>query len=129
VVGLHCGSSGSDTSGDAGCQQVANGGSSLQQCTCAAMSASPPGEGTNMKVVLVESTTSDQIDPDYDLGLPAGTAVCFVGMTGQFTHSSPAQLGDASVPAEPYAFAIFTESPWSVVEAGETPTQPTPSSE
>lgn len=97
------------------------------------MTASPPSQNQDSKVVLVDSTTSDKIDPDYDLGLPAGTPVCFVSMAGQVTvptpPAPPAAGADASAPTYPYSFAIFTESPWSLTESGATPAPPTPGSE
>jgi hypothetical protein len=82
-------------------------------------------------VVLVASTTSDKINPNYDLGLPAGTPVCFVAATGQFTLPSGPSPGpvDASATTVKYAFEIFTESPWRLAENGLQPTQPTPGSE
>jgi hypothetical protein len=89
------------------------------------MAASPPSANANSTVLLVDSTTSDQIDPNYDLGLPAGTPVCFVSMAGQVSVSGP--TGTATT--EPYSFAIFIESPWRLSENGATPTQPTPGSE
>jgi hypothetical protein len=94
------------------------------------MTASPPSQNTHSTVVLVDSTTSDKIEPDYDLGLPAGTPVCFVSMAGQVTVPTPPTVGaDASAPTYGYSFAIFTESPWSLAESGATPAPPTPSSE
>ena len=93
------------------------------------MTASPPlarGATPQSTVFLVASTTSDKLDPEYDVGLPAGTQVCFVGMDGQVTVSGP--LG-ASPTTYPYSFSIFTESPWGLTESGATPTQPTPGSE
>jgi hypothetical protein len=91
------------------------------------MTASAPSGRT---VLLVASTTSDKLDPDYDVGLPAGTQVCFVSMAGQVTPPSPPSLppGTAATTYD-YSFVIYTESPWSVTESGATPTQPTPSSD
>jgi hypothetical protein len=120
---LRCGGAGAETSSVPGCQQQLNGGSSIPKCTCAAMTASPPSSNSHSTVELVASTTSDKIAPDYDLGLPAGTQVCFVAMAGQVTVSSPAGV---SATTYPYSFAIFTESPWTLTESGATPTQPTP---
>jgi hypothetical protein len=123
---LRCGGAGTAASSDSGsgCEQQLNGGLSIPQCTCAAMAASAPSGST---VVLVASTTSDKINPNYDLGLPAGTPVCFVSMKGEFTiPTPPVDEGDASAP---YAFVIYTESPWRVVESGDVPTQPTPGSD
>jgi hypothetical protein len=92
------------------------------------MTASAPSGST---VVLVASTTSDKINPNYDLGLPAGTPVCFVAMTGQFTLPSGPSPGpaDASATTVMYSFEIFTESPWRLAEDGLQPTPPTPGSE
>ncbi|MGO9835241.1 MAG: hypothetical protein ACLP1X_13595 [Polyangiaceae bacterium] len=91
------------------------------------MTASPPSQNPHSTVVLVDSTTSDKIDPNYDLGLPAGTPVCFVSMAGQVTVPTPPSVGaDASAPTYSYSFVIFTESPWRVTESGATPTPPTP---
>jgi hypothetical protein len=121
--------------GDAGCeQQLDDGGSSVPQLTCAAMTASPPRSaaisGKNSTVVLVTSTTSDDFSSEYDLGLPAGTPVCFVAMAGQFTvelRPPPVPGVDASASkSSPYSFAIYTESPWRVTEIGTAPTLPTP---
>ena len=127
LVGACGGSSGAAPSSGSGCMQQMNGGLNVQQCTCEAMTAMPPNQNPNSKVLIVDSTTSDQIDPDYDLGLPAGTPVCFVSMKGEFTiPTPPVDEGDASAP---YAFVIYTESPWRVVESGDVPTQPTPGSE
>ena len=88
------------------------------------MTAMPPSQNSNSKVLIVDSTTSDQIDPDYDLGLPAGTPVCFVAATGQFTLPSgpgPSPV-DASATTVKYSFQIFTESPWRSTEDGLQPT-------
>jgi hypothetical protein len=98
------------------------------------MTASPPRSATipgkNSTVVLVASTTSDDINSDYSLGLPAGTPVCFVAMAGQFTvelQPPPVPGVDAGAPkSSPYSFAIYTESPWRVTEIGTAPTLPTP---
>jgi hypothetical protein len=87
------------------------------------MTASAPSGRT---VLLVASTTSDKLDPNYDVGLPAGTQVCFVSMAGQVTVPSPP---GATATTYPYSFAIFTESPWRLTESGATPTQPTPASD
>lgn len=127
---LRCGGAGTAASSDSGsgCEQQLNGGLSIPQCTCAAMTASAPSGST---VVLVASTKSDKINPNYDLGLPAGTPVCFVAATGQFTLPSgpgPSPV-DASATTVKYSFEIFTESPWRVAESGLQPTQPTPGSE
>jgi hypothetical protein len=70
----------------------------------------------------------------YELGLPAGTPVCFVGLKGEFTitgpsPSPPPAADDASSSASvtfPYSIVIYTESPWRVVESGEQLQQPTP---
>jgi hypothetical protein len=90
------------------------------------MIASAPSGST---VVLVASTTSDKINPNYDLGLPAGTPVCFVSSTGQFTLPTGPSPVDASATTVKYSFEIFTESPWRVTESGLQPTPPTPGSE
>jgi hypothetical protein len=92
------------------------------------MTASAPSGST---VVLVASTTSDKLDPNYDVGLPAGTPVCFVATTGQFTLPSGPSLSpvDASATTVKYSFEIFTESPWRLTEDGLQPRQPTPASE
>jgi hypothetical protein len=123
VQGLGCGGS-SATS----CEQESNGGLSLAQCTCAAMTASAP---MGSKVILVASIKSDQLDPKYDVGLPAGTPVCFVAVAGEFTVPGPPgpSAADASAVTDKYAFSIYTESPWVLTESGLTPTQPTPASE
>jgi hypothetical protein len=126
---LRCGGAGTAASSDSGsgCEQQLNGGLSLTQCTCAAMTASAPSGST---VVLVASTTSDKINPNYDLGLPAGTPVCFVARAGQVTVMGPTSMAvDASATTYPYSFVIFTESPWTVTESGAEPTLPTPGSE
>jgi hypothetical protein len=127
---LRCGGAGTAASSDSGsgCEQQLNGGLSIPQCTCAAMTASAPSGST---VVLVASTTSDKLDPNYDVGLPAGTPVCFVAMTGQFTLPSGPRLSpvDASATTVKYSFEIFTESPWRLTEDGLQSTQPTPGSE
>jgi hypothetical protein len=113
-----------DASSASSCQQqVDEGGVSLAQCTCASMVASA-ASGTT--VLAVYATTSDAINANYDLGLPAGTPVCFVAESGEFTHSAPP--GGSTGPS-PYAFVIYTESPWSVVESGSGSTLPTPSSD
>jgi hypothetical protein len=128
---LSCSGSGTDASSASGCVQQSNGGLSVQQCTCAAVIASLPSSSRST-VVLVDSTTADQISPYYDLGLPAGTPVCFVGMKGEFTvtgPSPPPAADDASSSASvtfPYSIVIYTESPWRVVESGEQLQQPTP---
>ena len=97
------------------------------------MTASLSTSNSQSTVDLVVSTTSDKLDPKYDVGLPAGTPVCFVAMQGQVTVSGP-----PSPPSSPpgsnaktyeYSFAIFTESPWRLTESGATPTRPTPGSE
>jgi hypothetical protein len=127
---LSCGGAGTDPSSGSGCVQQSNAGLSIQQCTCAAMTASPPSQNPHSTVVLVDSTTSDKIDLNYDLGLPAGTPVCFVSMAGLVTVSAPPSVGaDASAPTFEYSFAIFAESPWMLTESGATATQPTPGSE
>jgi hypothetical protein len=93
------------------------------------MTASAPSDST---VLLVDSTTSDKIDPNYDLGLAAGIPVCFVARTGTFPAPSPPpgpSPGDAGATAYKYSFAIFTEAPWGLVESGLTSSQPTPSHE
>ena len=82
------------------------------------MTSSPPTSNPHSMVDLVVSTTSDKLDPDYDVGLPAGTQVCFVAMKGQVTVSGP--LGSGAT--DPYSFAIFIESPWRLTEAGATAT-------
>lgn len=128
---LRCGGAGSAASSDsgAGCEQQLNGGLSLPQCTCAAMTASAPPDRT---VVLVDSTTSDMINPNYDLGLPAGTPVCFVAMTGQVTIPSPPSAEvDAGATTFNYSFAIYTESPSKLTlsENGAEATLPAPGSE
>jgi hypothetical protein len=123
---LRCGGAGAETSSVSGCEQQLNGGSSIPQCTCAAMTASPPSSNSHSTVKLVASTTSEKLDPKYDVGLPAGTQVCFVAMVGQVTVPSPP--GSSAI-TYPYSFAIFTESPWRVTESGATPTQPTPGTE
>jgi len=110
--------------------QQMNGGLNVQQCTCEAMTAMPPNQNPNSKVLIVDSTTSDQIDPDYDLGLPAGTPVCFVSMAGQVTVPSPPFVGaDASAPTYNYSFAIYMESPWRVAESGANSMPLTPASD
>jgi len=129
---LRCGGAGTAASSDSGsgCEQQLNGGLSIPQCTCAAMAASAPSGST---VVLVASTTSDKINGNYDLGLPAGTPVCFVAMTGQFTLPTGPSPGpspvDASATTVKYSFGIYTESPWRLTEDGLQATQPTPGSE
>jgi hypothetical protein len=90
------------------------------------MTASAPSGRT---VLLVASTTSDKLDPDYDVGLPAGTQVCFVSMAGQVTIPSPSLPPGTTAATYNYSFVIYTESPWRVTESGATPTQPTPSSD
>jgi hypothetical protein len=122
---LRCGGGGTAASSDSGsgCEQQLNGGLSIPQCTCAAMTASATSGST---VVLVASTTSDKINPNYDLGLPAGTPVCFVAATGQFTLPTGPSPVDASATTVKYSFEIFTESPWRLAENGLQPTQPTP---
>ncbi len=89
------------------------------------MASSPPTSNPQSTVDLVVSTTSDKLDPNYDVGLPAGTQVCFVAMQGQVTVSGP----PGSDTTYPYSFAIFTESPWTLIEGGATATQPTPGSD
>ena len=89
------------------------------------MTASSPSSNPHSTVVLVASTTSDKLDPNYDVGLPAGTPVCFVAMQGQITVSGP----PGSAATYPYSFAIFTESPWTLTESGATAAQPTPGSD
>jgi hypothetical protein len=127
---LRCGGgAGTVASSDSGsgCEQQMNGGLGTAQCTCAAMTASAPSGST---VVLVASTTSDQINSNYDLGLPAGTPVCFVASVGQVTVTGPPSTAvDASAITYPYSFVIYTESPWMVAESGAVPTPPTPGSE
>ena len=86
------------------------------------MSASVP---SGYRVLAVYSATSGDINPNYDLGLPAGTPVCFVSESGAFTHSAPP--GGNTGP-DPYGFVIYTESPWMVVESGSRSTIPTPGS-
>jgi hypothetical protein len=120
---LSCGGAGAETSSVSGCEQQLNGGASIPQCTCAAMTASPPSSNSQSMVQLVASTTSDKLDPNYDVGLPAGTQICFVAMDGQVTVPSPP--GSSATMTYPYSFAIFTESPWTLTEGGATPTQPT----
>ncbi|HEV3193099.1 MAG TPA: hypothetical protein VGY54_21475 [Polyangiaceae bacterium] len=120
---LRCGGAVTEASSGSGCEQQSNGGLSIPQCTCAAMTASSPSSNPRSKVELVASTTSDKLDPNYDVGLPAGTQVCFVAMVGQVTVPSPP--GSNAI-TYPYSFAIFTESPWRLTESGATPTQPTP---
>jgi hypothetical protein len=99
------------------------------------MTASPPSSNPHSTVELVASTTSDKLDPNYDVGLPAGTQVCFVAMQGQVTvvgPPSPAKNGTSpgsSATTYNYSFAIFTESPWRLTESGATATQPTPGSD
>jgi hypothetical protein len=130
LVGACGGSSGTDPSSGSGCMQQSNGGLSVQQCTCTAMTASPPSQNPHSTVLIVDSTTSDQIDPGYDLGLPAGTPVCFVSMAGQVPGgTSPFVGADASAPTFNYSFAIYTESPWRVVEAGANSMPLTPGSD
>jgi hypothetical protein len=90
------------------------------------MTALAPSGST---VVLVASTTSDKLDPNYDVGLPAGTQVCFVAMHGQVTVVGPPAPSGPSATTYNYSFAIFTESPWGLTESGATPTQPTPGSD
>lgn len=112
-----------------GCEQQSSGGLTVAQCTCAAMVATVAAD-PDVTVILVDSTTSDQIDPNYDLGLPSGTPVCFVSMAGQTCNASqPPTAGGASATTLPYTFAIYMESPWRDVEDGCTPTLPTPRSE
>jgi hypothetical protein len=123
---LRCGGAHTEPSALSGCQQQLNGGLSIPQCTCAAMTASPPSNNPQSTVVLVASTTSDKLDPNYDVGLQAGTQVCFVAMDGQVTVTSPPP--GVNAPTYPYSFAIFTESPWRLTESGATPTAPTPGS-
>jgi hypothetical protein len=101
------------------------------QCTCAAMIASNPYS----TVALVASTTSDKLDPNYDVGLPAGTQVCFVAMYGAVTPPAP-PLGAGAPPSGSgaityaYSFEIFTESPWWLTEVGTAgQMQPTPGSD
>jgi hypothetical protein len=78
----------------------------------------------------VYSTTSDAINPNYDLGLPSGTPVCFVSEGGEFQIPSPPSIDtDASATTYPYGFVIYTESPWRVVESGSGPTLQTPGSD
>jgi hypothetical protein len=77
-------------------------------------------------VLLVDSTTSDDINPDYDLGLPTGTPVCFVAKSGEFNHLTPPGVSGGPYP---YAYGIYTESPWTLVEIGQGPTLPTPGSD
>lgn len=127
ILGQGCSSSNDAPVPDAGgCEQQSNGGLSLAQCTCAAMVAMlAPDSGAT--VIQVDSTTSDQINGNYDLGLPSGTPVCFVSMAGLACNAS--QAPGASVTTLPYTFAIYMESPWRDVEDGCTPTLPTPSSE
>jgi hypothetical protein len=130
LVGACGGSSGAAPSSGSGCMQQMNGGLNVQQCTCEAMTAMPPSQNPNSKVLIVDSTTSDQIDPDYDLGLPAGTPVCFVSMAGQVTVPSPPAVdADASAPTYNYSFVIYTESPWSVAESGANSMPLTPASD
>jgi hypothetical protein len=124
---LRCSAAGTATSSVSGCEEQLNGGMRIPQCTCAAMSASPPSENPHSTVLLVASTTSDKLDPRYDVGLPAGTPVCFVAMAGQVSISSPGPGSSATT--YNYSFAIFYESPWRLTESGATPTQPTPGSE
>jgi hypothetical protein len=111
--------------------QQSNGGLNVQQCTCAAMTAMPPSQNPNSMVLIVDSTTSDKIDPDYDLGLPAGTPICFVSMAGQVSVPSPPVGADADASSPPfdYSFAIFTESPWRGVESGANSMPLTPASD
>jgi hypothetical protein len=117
-----------DTSSTSSCEQQLNdGGLSLAQCTCAAMTASTPSGTT---VLAVYSTTSDDINPNYDLGLPSGTPVCFVSESGEFQIPSPPSIDtDASATTYPYGFVIYTESPWRAVESGSGPTLQAPSSD
>jgi hypothetical protein len=131
-----CGGAGagpsSGSGSGSGCMQQSNGGLSVQQCTCAAMTAAPPSQNPQSKVLIVDSTTSDQIDPDYDLGLPSGTPVCFVSMAGQVSVPTPPIAGagaDASALPFDYSFAIFTESPWRGVESGANSMPLTPASD
>jgi hypothetical protein len=122
---LRCGGAGTETSSGS-CEQQSNGGLSISQCTCAAMTASAPSGRT---VLIVASTTSDKLDPNYDVGLPAGTQVCFVSMAGQVTVEGPPSPSGATATTYNYSFAIYTESPWRLTEDGATPTQPTPGSD
>jgi hypothetical protein len=122
---LRCGGASTESSSVSGCEQQLNGGSSVSQCTCAAMTASPPSSNPHSTVELVASTTSDKLDPNYDVGLPAGTPVCFVAMQGEVSVSGPS----GSAATYPYSFAIFTESPWTLTEGGATASQPTPGSD
>lgn len=120
---------------DAGCEQrLDEGGVSTPQCTCAAMTAlvkseAQPDGSCATAVLLVESTTSDDINPNYDLGLPAGTPVCFVAKSGEFFQTLLPPTAVSEPPPAPYAFAIYTDSPWRVVEDGRSSTLPTPGSE
>jgi hypothetical protein len=116
-----------DASSTSGCQpQLDDGGLSLAQCTCASVTASA-SSGTT--VLAVYSTTSDAINPNYDLGLPSGTPVCFVSEGGEFQIPSPPSIDtDASATTYPYGFVIYTESPWRVVESGSGPTLQSPGS-
>ena len=103
-----------------------NGGMSIQPCTCAAVNASlVGGPQPHATVLLVDSTTADKLDPNYDLGLPAGTPVCFIAMKGEVNVDSP----NGSSTTFPYSFQIYEESPWRISESGATPTQPTPASD
>ena len=92
------------------------------------MTSSAPTSNPQSTVDLVVSTTSDKLDPNYDVGLPAGTPVCFVAVKGQVTVSGPGPVGSSATTYN-YSFAIFTESPWRLTESGATVTQPTPGSD
>jgi hypothetical protein len=111
--------SGSDASAEAGgCEEVDNGGLLVPQCTCSWMITNLSGAAASTSPVTVNrvtTTVSQDIDPSWDLGLPAGVPVCLVDITGSFDIPGPP--GGADVTGT-LGFKIYRDQPWTLLEFG-----------